>query len=150
MSAIEYRVRAGKYLMFELSGEHYGIDAMRVVAIIGIQPITPLPQAPRHVKGLTMVRGKVVPVIDVRLRLGMPEAEETAETCIILLSAGSSQTGIIVDRVHNVVDIADRQFEDLNEGIDTDGILGIARLDKTIVTILSVDDMITFSGTGVR
>ena len=145
MSAIECKTRAGNYLTFDLQGERYGFETMRVVAIIGIQPITPLPQAPGHVKGLTMVRGKVLPVIDARRRLGMPDVEPTAETCIILLNVGTGQTRVIVDAVHNVVDLVEEQFEDLQEGIDSDDLVGVARVENHIVTVLDVDGMTKFS-----
>ena len=145
MSTAEYAVCAGKYLTFDLNGERYGVDSMRVVAIIGYQPCTPLPRARNYVKGLTMVRGKVVPVIDARLRLGMAEGEKTPETCIILLMVGNGQTGIVVDAVQDVVDIAEDQFDTVHKRIEHEGILGIAKMEKLIVTLLDVDAMVALS-----
>ncbi len=145
MSAVATAARAGNYLTFDLNGERYGLDAMRVVGIIGNQPITPLPRAPGHVKGLTMVRGKVVPVIDARLRLGMPEAEPTPETCIILLTVNIDQVGIIVDQVQDVTNFKNEDFENLNEGIDSDDLVGIARQEGHIITVLDVDKVTSFN-----
>ncbi len=144
MSVMEPRLAAGKYLTFDLNGQRYGVDAMRVVTIIGMEPCTPLPQAPRHVRGLTMVRGKVIPVIDTRLRLGMPEAEATPETCIAILSVGTGQTGIVVDMVQDVLDIAADQLDDKSNGLDSDDYIGIAKLDNRIVTLLDVDQITKF------
>lgn len=141
---MEPRLAPGKYLTFDLNGQRYGVDAMRVVTIIGMEPCTPLPQAPRHVKGLTMVRGKVIPVIDTRVRLGMPEAEETPETCIAILSVGAGQTGIVVDMVQDVLDITGDQLDDKCDGLDSDDYTGVAKLGDRIITLLDVDQIAKF------
>ncbi len=141
MTATEFGTRTGRYLTFDLDGERFGVDAMRVAAIIGNQPCTPLPRAPAYVKGLTMVRGKVVPVIYTRVRLGMTPTGDGGSSCIVLLIVGNSQTGVCVDVVHTVIDIDEGQFDDPCGGIDYDGMTGIAKLKDTIVSVLDADEI---------
>ena len=141
MPAVAGRVRTGKYLAFALSGEMHGIDSMRVISIIGDQPCIPLPQAPRHVRGLTMIRGKVVPVIDIRRRLGLAERETTDETCIIIVSVNYGQAGIRVDGVHEVLDIFEEQFDHLIDEQNGDEMIGVAKLKKGLVTVLDIDSI---------
>ena len=98
--------REGKYLTFSLSEEEYGIAILKVKEIIGIMPVTPVPKIPHHVKGVINLRGKVIPVVDLRLKFGMPEAEYTEHTCIIVVEIsqgqGFEQMGIVVDSVSEV------------------------------------------------
>src|ERR1700746_3849963 len=76
--------RTGKYLTFQLAQEEFGISVLKVREIMGLQEITGVPQTPPHIKGVINLRGKVVPVIDLRLKFGMPAAEYTHRTCIIV------------------------------------------------------------------
>ncbi len=95
----------GKFLTFALSNEEYGIEILKVREIMGIMEITPVPQTPDYMKGVINLRGKVVPIIDLRLKFAMPEVEHTKETCIIVAEVGTAQVGIIVDSVSEVTDI---------------------------------------------
>ena len=105
----------GKYLTFSLGGEEFGMGILKVREIIGIMPVTSLPQAPPYVLGVINLRGKVIPVIDLRLKFGMPPQEPTSRTCIIVaeLSAtgGNTQIGIIVDSVSEVLNIQSDEIE---------------------------------------
>ena len=92
----------GKYLTFVLCGEEYGIEILKVREIIGIMNITPVPQTPGHIKGVINLRGKVIPVIDLRSKFGFEEATHTKETCIIVVEVQNILTGIIVDTVSEV------------------------------------------------
>src|ERR1700678_4148619 len=84
--------RAGKYLTFQLASEEFGIQVLKVREIMGVQDITAVPQTPAHVKGVINLRGKVVPVIDLRLKFGLPAAEYTARTCIIVTQLKSDNS----------------------------------------------------------
>lgn len=141
MSAMSGKKREGKYLTFALGDEEYGIDALKVQGILGLQPITPMPQAPHFVKGVTTVRGKVAPIISARLKLGMYEIEYTSETCIILVQLRNSWAGLIVDTVRDVIDIWDRQIEDPPQigSHGDDEVIGLAKLDKKVVILLDIE-----------
>src|SRR5690348_4127362 len=99
---------AGKYLTFRLGGEVFAIDVLRVREVMGIQEITALPESPAYVKGVIHLRGKAIPVVDLRLKFGLPEREFTRRTCIIVVeiknrTAGQFLIGLIVDRVSEVL-----------------------------------------------
>jgi purine-binding chemotaxis protein CheW len=133
--------KEGKYLTFALGEEEYGIDALKVQGILSIQPITPIPNAPHYVKGVTTVRGKVAPIISARLKLGMSEVEYTPATCIILVTLRTSWAGLIVDTVRDVIDIWEKQIEDppqMSQYSD-DEIIGLAKIGKTVKILLDID-----------
>lgn len=94
-----------KHLTFRLGGEDYGIPIVNVIEIIGIQPVTDLPEVPPWIRGVVNLRGRVVPVMDVRLRFGMPEREYDDRTCIIVASMDGENVGLIVDAVREVMSI---------------------------------------------
>lgn len=133
--------REGKYLTFALGDEEYGIDALKVQGILGMQPITPIPQAPHCVKGVTTVRGKVAPIISARARLGMYEIDYTSETCIILVTLRNSWAGMIVDTVRDVVDILESQIEDAPQmgNYSDDEVIGLAKIDKSVKILLDIE-----------
>lgn len=133
--------REGKYLTFALGDEEYGIDALKVQGILGMQPITPMPQAPYCVKGVTTVRGKVAPIISARARLGMPEVEYTSETCIILVTLRTSWAGLIVDTVRDVIDIWENQIEDPPQmgNFSDDEVIGLAKIGKNVKILLDIE-----------
>ncbi len=133
--------REGKYLTFALGEEEYGIDALKVQGILSIQPITPIPNVPHYVKGVTTVRGKVAPIISARLKLGMGEVEYTPATCIILVSLQTSWAGLIVDTVRDVIDIWEKQIEDppqMSQYSD-DEVIGLAKIGQTVKILLDID-----------
>ncbi len=135
------RKREGKYLTFALGEEEYGIDALKVQGILSIQPITPIPNVPHYVKGVTTVRGKVAPIISARLKLGMGEVEYTPATCIILVSLQTSWAGLIVDTVRDVIDIWEKQIEDppqMSQYSD-DEVIGLAKIGQTVKILLDID-----------
>jgi purine-binding chemotaxis protein CheW len=133
--------REGKYLTFALGDEDYGIDALKVQGILSMQPITPIPNVPHYVKGVTTVRGKVAPIISARLKLGMYEVEDTPATCIILVSLRSSWAGLIVDTVRDVIDIWENQIEDAPQmgNYTEDEVIGLAKIGKTVKILLDID-----------
>ncbi|MFM1873190.1 MAG: CheW4: chemotaxis protein CheW, partial [Planctomycetota bacterium] len=107
---------AGKFLSFYLSKEEYGIAILKVREIIGMVDVTPLPRTPSFVRGVINLRGKIIPVIDLRLKFGMAGAEYTAETCIVVVDVSRDgetplQVGCIVDTVSEVLQVEAEQFE---------------------------------------
>jgi purine-binding chemotaxis protein CheW len=142
--------REGKYLSFSLGGEEYGIGILQVREIIGMMRVTPVPQSPDFVKGVINLRGKVIPVIDLRLRFGMEGIEYTDRTCIIVVemncAAGWVQIGIVVDSVSEVLYIKAADVEDtpaFGTSLDTDYILGMAKTASSVKILLDIDKVLT-------
>lgn len=138
--------REGKYLTFSLASEEYGIGILKVKEIIGMMKTTPVPQTPEFVKGVINLRGKVIPVIDLRLRFGMEAIGYTDRTCIIVVEIeGSSRrlhTGIVVDSVSEVLNIKGSDIEDtptFGTKLNTDYILGMAKLGGGVKILLDID-----------
>jgi purine-binding chemotaxis protein CheW len=127
--------KGGKYLTFSLAGEEYGIAILKVKEIIGMMPITPVPQAPSFVKGVVNLRGRVIPVTDFRRKFGMGEKEYTERTCIIVVEISGREStilmGLVVDSVSEVLNIKGEDIENtpsFGSQIKTDYILGMAKL----------------------
>jgi len=144
-STITATERAGKYLTFKLNGENYGLGILSVREIMGILPITSVPNVPCYMKGVVNIRGKVIPIIDLRLKFGMLEAEPTEQTCIIVVCIGQMEVGIVVDCVSEVMDIAENDIEDTPDfGIDTDTntILGMSKAGGKVAILLDIDKVL--------
>jgi purine-binding chemotaxis protein CheW len=146
--------RAGKYLAFRLGKEDFAIQVLKVREIVGIQDITAVPQMPGYVKGVINLRGKVIPVVDLRLKFGLPEREYTQRTCIIVVqvhSAGQAiQTGIIVDEVSEVLNLAASEIEDtpdFGEDVGTPYLLGMAKVKGNVKMLLDIDQVLANSET---
>jgi purine-binding chemotaxis protein CheW len=138
--------REGKYLTFSLAGEEYGIGILKVREIIGMMTVTPVPQTPEFVKGVINLRGKVIPVIDLRLRFGLDAAAYTERTCIIVVEihgdAGSVPMGIVVDAVSEVLNIRGSDIENtptFGVKLNTDFILGMAKTGGGVKILLDID-----------
>ena len=132
----------GKYLTFVLCGEEYGVEILKVKEIIGIMNITSVPQLPGYMKGVINLRGKVIPIIDLRLKFGFQEVEHTEETCIIVMEIENKLTGIIVDTVSEVINVNSKEFEPvprLGKGVDTEIILGMAKIKDRVKMLLDID-----------
>jgi len=138
---------AGKYLTFTLQSESYGIDVLKVREIIRLTNTTAVPQMPPYVRGVINLRGKIIPVLNLRLRFGFPDAQSTEQTCIVVVlvklpDGKSSQMGLVVDGVEEVVNItADDIEETPNFGaeISTECILGMAKIKDVVKTLLDID-----------
>ena len=138
--------REGKYLTFVLGTEEYGIEILKVREIIGIMDITSVPQTPDYMKGVINLRGKVIPVIDLRLKFAMTEEEYTQETCTIVVEVNSSLIGIIVDTVSEVVDVGSDEIEEtpqFGQGIDTDFITGLGKVKGKIIILLDIEKVMS-------
>ncbi len=132
---------AGKYLTFILADEEYGLEILKVREIIGVMEITAVPRTPQFVKGVINLRGKVIPVIDLRLKFDMEEAERTEETCIIVVDVDGVEMGIIVDKVSEVLDIPESDIEDspaFGASVNTDFILGMGKADDKVTILLDI------------
>jgi len=143
-------VRAGKYLTFQLANEEFGIRVLKVREIMGIQEITAVPQTPAHVKGVINLRGKVVPVIDLRIRFGLPAAEYTQRTCIIVTQVQGESTpvlmGIVVDEVREVLNLTASEIEDtpdFGEQVSAGYLLGMAKVKGKVKILLDIDKVLS-------
>jgi purine-binding chemotaxis protein CheW len=138
--------REGKYLTFSLGQEEYGIGILKVKEIIGMLPVTPVPQSPGFVKGVINLRGKVIPVVDLRSKFGMEPKDYSERTCIIVVEIrgtdGQVLMGIVVDAVSEVLNIRGADIEDtpaFGVKLDTGYILGLAKTDKALKILLDID-----------
>jgi len=132
----------GKFLSFFLKDEEYGIEILKVREIIGMLPITRVPRTPEHVKGVINLRGKIIPVTDLRSKFGMEEMEQTAENCTIVVKTGGMEIGVIVDKVSEVVDIADSDVEPIpsfGADVNTKYLLGIGNTNGRVRLLLDID-----------
>jgi purine-binding chemotaxis protein CheW len=136
----------GKYLTFGLACEQYGLEILKVQEIIGMMNVTRIPKAPEFVRGVINLRGKVIPVVELRSKFGIEKVEDTERTCIIVVQVVQNlhqvTMGIIVDEVSEVMDISAGQIEPTPEfgaGVDTDFIVGMGKVDKKVVMLLDVD-----------
>jgi len=142
--------KEGKYLTFTLAAEDYGIGILKIKEIIGMLPITSVPQTPEFVKGVINLRGKVIPVMDLRLRFGMTSIDYTERTCIIVVEiAGTSGTilvGIVVDAVSEVLNIKSGDIEKtptFGAKLNTDYILGMAKMEGGVKILLDIDEVLS-------
>ncbi len=143
------RNKEGKYLTFVLANEQFGLEILKVREIFGYLVITSIPQTPDYVKGVINLRGQVIPVVDLRQKFGIEEAEVTEQTCIIVLETSQNgkqfQTGIIVDRVSEVLYIAEDEIEgapEFGSSVNTDFILGMAKIGETVKILLDIDKVL--------
>jgi purine-binding chemotaxis protein CheW len=141
--------RAGKYLVFELNKEECCIQVLKVKEIMGVQDITAVPQTPHFVKGVINLRGKVIPVVDLRLKFGLPETEYTQRTCIIVVQVQKETIqmllGIVVDSVAEVLNIMSSDIEDtpnFGQGAATPYLLGMAKIKGRVKLLLDIDEVL--------
>lgn len=142
--------RAGKYLTFHLANEEFGIRVLKVREIMGLQDITAVPQTPAHIKGVINLRGKVVPVVDLRLKFGLAAAEYTQRTCIIVTQvqgeSGSMMMGIVVDGVSEVLNLTGAEIEDtpdFGESVGGGYLLGMAKVKNRVKILLDIDKVLS-------
>lgn len=137
---------AGQYLSFFLAGEEYGLEILKVREIIGILPVTRVPRTPAYIRGVINLRGKVIPIIDLRLKLSMEAVEDDRETCIIVVQARSVQMGIVVDQVSEVLHIVESEIEEAPEfgaSIDTQYLLGLAKSGGRVRLLLDIEQVLS-------
>ncbi len=141
--------RAGKYLTFRLANEEYGIEILKVQEIMGMMPVTHVPRTPEFVRGVINLRGKVIPVVDLRLKFAMEGKENTERTCIIVVQvgagSGSMTMGFIVDEVCEVLDIPGQDIEEapsFGASLDTAYILGMAKTKGSVKILVDIDKVL--------
>jgi purine-binding chemotaxis protein CheW len=142
--------RTGKYLTFRLAREEFAIQVLRVREIMGMQDITAVPQTPAYMKGVINLRGKIIPVIDLRLKFGFPEVEATSTTCIIVVQLKSGREillmGLLVDAVSEVSNFTVGDIEDtpdFGNGVSTPYLLGIAKVKGSVKILLNIDEVLS-------
>jgi purine-binding chemotaxis protein CheW len=140
-----------QFVVVELNAEQYGVDIGVVEGIIKLQPITQIPRAPAYVQGVTNLRGKVLPVIDVRQRFGLPAAQASQDTRIVVVEMNGTSVGIMVDRVNEVMKVSDDAIEPpspIVTTVDSAFLRGIARVSERLVILLDLGQVL--SETGIR
>lgn len=134
-----------QFLTFTLQSEEYGIEILRVQEIKGFSRITPIPNAPRYVKGVLNLRGAVVPVVDLRCKFGMPETEYNQFTVIIVVTVGKRIVGLVVDAVSDVLNIGRKDVDpppELGAGVDTSFLTGMAKSGDKLIALLNIDRLL--------
>jgi purine-binding chemotaxis protein CheW len=142
--------RAGKYLAFHLNGEEFAIQVEKVREIMGVLDITTVPGTPAHIKGVLNLRGKVIPVIDLRLKFGMPALEYNARTCIVVVQIAGAQgpmlMGVVVDSVAEVLQATAADIEDtpsFGQEVQVAYVLGLAKIKGEVKILLDIDQIMT-------
>jgi purine-binding chemotaxis protein CheW len=142
--------RTGKYLTFRLGKEEFGIRVLCVREIMGVQDITAVPGTPPHLKGVINLRGKIIPVVDLRLKFSLPDAPFTQSTCIIVVEVVQdgepAMIGVIVDCVSEVLNLAAGDIEDspdFGAGASPSFVLGIAKCKGSVKILLRIEDVLT-------
>ncbi len=143
-------IKTGKYLTFSLDEEEYGIGILKVKEIIGMMPVTSVPRTPDFVKGVINLRGKVIPVVDLRLKFSMKSIEYTDRTCIIVVEIDSDEAtvliGIVVDAVSEVLNIKESEIEETPQfgtSLNTEYILGMAKMEGGVKILLDIDRVLS-------
>ena len=145
--------KGGQFLTFTLQNEEYGIEITKVQEIILVGEITRVPQTSPYIKGLINLRSTVIPIVDLRLRFGMPEEAATDETRIMVMNVGGKTTGIIVDAVSEVLRISKEQLAPpppTVSGLGRDYLTGLAKLEKRLLILLDVDRLLSDVSTAAQ
>jgi len=136
----------GKLLTFMLGKQEYGIQILEAREVVGMMHIDPVPQTPDFMKGVINLRGKIIPVIDLRAKFQMEKTKYTKDTCIVVVDIKGKMTGVIVDFLSGVVTTEKNDFEDspeLGSNIQTDFIIGMAKLEKRVIIVLDMGKILS-------
>ncbi|MBK1879252.1 chemotaxis protein CheW [Pelagicoccus mobilis] len=142
---------SGKFLTFTLAEECYGVEVLKIREIIRMQKITPVPQMPEHVKGVINLRGKVIPVVDLRVKFNLHAGEATERTCIIVVDVDGGQgvnqlLGLVVDAVEEVLNVTEGDVKpspDFGTRLSTECCLGIAKIKDSVKTLLDIEKVVS-------
>jgi purine-binding chemotaxis protein CheW len=140
-----FRSDDSQYLTFALSKEEYAIEILRVQEIKGYSAITPIPNTPPHIKGVMNLRGTVVPIVDLRIKFGLPDVEYNQFTVIIVVNVSNRVVGIVVDSVSDVLNISAEEVEpppSLGAGTDTSFLIGMAKSSDRLIAMLDIEKVI--------
>ena len=138
----------GKLLVISLDQHEYGIQILHSREVVGLMDIEPVPNTPDFIRGIINLRGKVIPVIDFRRKLGMPPRESDAETCILVVDLDGKHTGVIIDTLIGVLSVDPTQFEsrpDLGSTSERNYVSGIVKLDRRMITVLDMTQVLSRS-----
>lgn len=138
--------RAGKYLTFVLGDEYYGVEIHKVREIVAMMHITPVPRTQPFIRGVINLRGHAIPVMDLRLKLGLPPVEPTPMTCIVIVAVRDDNVGMIVDRVCDVTDISARDIDGVpsfGTQVDSSVLLGIGKTGGRVTILLDMGMVIS-------
>jgi purine-binding chemotaxis protein CheW len=148
--SVQPDARAGKHLVFRLGEEQFAIQVQKVREIMGVQNITHVPQTPAHVKGVINLRGKVIPVVDLRLKFAMPALEYTPRTCIVVVQVANERAsmlmGVVVDGVEEVLQVTAADIEDtpsFGQDAAAPYVMGLAKLKGGVKILLDIDQVMT-------
>ncbi len=147
---------AQRYLTFRLGGTSYAIGILKVQEIIGLLRVTPVPGTPPYVRGVVNLRGRIIPVVDLCTRFGLPPVPDTDRTCIVITQVtgarGAVTMGVVVEDVAQVVDLPPDRVEAVPEfgvAVRTDFLTGVARLDEDVILLLDIDAVLSREETGL-
>lgn len=143
---LEEDTQKGKFLTFSMGNEMYGIEIRYVTEIIGIQTITEVPELPQYIRGIINLRGKIIPVMDVRLRFRKPFKEYNDRTCVIVIDIKDASIGLIVDSVSEVLSIPDGDIvppPEVNKGSGSRYIKGIGKVENDVKLLLDCEKLLT-------
>lgn len=135
----------GKFLSFFLGEEEYAIEILKVQEIIGLLPITPVPRMPDYIRGILNLRGSIVPIMCLRRRFGLHDVEDTTETCIIVVEANGQHSGIVVDKVSEVVDVTVDQIEDVPDfgnSVKSEFLKGVAKSGNRVRMMVNISEIV--------
>lgn len=142
----EEDTQKGKFLTFSMGNEMYGIEIRYVTEIIGIQTITEVPELPQYIRGIINLRGKIIPVMDVRLRFKKPFREYNDRTCVIVVDIKDASIGLIVDSVSEVLSIPDGDIvppPEVNKGLGKRYIKGIGKVENDVKLLLDCEKLLS-------
>ena len=146
MAELEEDTLKGRYLTFSIGNESYGIEVRYVTEIIGIQTITEIPELPEYVKGIINLRGKIIPVMDVRLRFKKYPRDYNDRTCVVVVDIGDITIGLIVDTVSEVITIPEQDIVDppqMNKGFNNRYIKNIGKAGGDVKLLLDCEKLLT-------
>jgi len=146
--SIEIDPRAGKYLTFFLASEEYGVEILKVQEIIGRMPITPVPLTSKYIRGVINLRGKIHPIMDLKVKFDMNQSQITDETCIIVIKTSTLMMGILVDKVSEVVTVASGDIENtpsFGADVNPEYLLGVGKTGGQVRLLLDIEKVITAS-----
>ena len=144
-SQISFAADGSQYLTFTLGEEEYGIEILKVQEIKGYSAITPIHNTPSYIKGVMNLRGTIIPVVDLRSKFSMPEAEYNQFTVIIIVTVGTKVVGLVVDAVSDVLNIPKADIQptpDFGAQVDTTFITGMAKAGEKLVILLDLDKVL--------
>ena len=148
-SQISFATDGRQYLTFALGAEEYGVEILKVQEIKGYSAITPIPNTPSYVKGVMNLRGSIIPIVDLRAKLSMPETTYNQFTVIIVVRVGAKTVGVVVDAVSDVLNIPLKDIQptpDFGSQVDARFISGLAKASERLVVLLDIEKVLAAEG----